>query len=340
MTLNIAGALPDFGGDPGVEMAWRERYARIGAGLQEVGWRPDIIALQEVTARKGWFGAGDDPDDYEAMQVLIRGLKDAVGVDYRIAYLGAVASNHPGLVQGQAVLYNAARLRNITAPGMTSVLEGDKQPEVLGVYPRKSYPCTPSQDAPDACALLDGAGLFWTSVFFRTDVRKRTFESGHVRFAFVADGEQFTFYNVHLHPRIVDGAEVNGAWRALLDLVERVEAHPYSTRVYPPIVAGDFNGGVEGFPSFRQIAPDDASDPLRGNDMGIDFVIAGTRTGPPTTAGTTSGTDQTDYRYEIRATRTAILPEPDVDDPDGLCAPLDVAWSDHCAVLVQIEPAT
>jgi len=59
MTLNISGALPKYSSNPEVPLPWRDRYTRISDGFKALGIAPDIIALQEVTARKEWIGTRD-----------------------------------------------------------------------------------------------------------------------------------------------------------------------------------------------------------------------------------------------------------------------------------------
>jgi hypothetical protein len=240
-------------------------------------------------------------------------LRESVGVRYRIAYLGAADSSHPGLVAGQAVLYNEARLKNVTGAPANRIQDGRSRPTVLGVNPRRSYPCEyPAAEFQDPCSVLDGDGAYWTSVFADPTGAKH-FESGFVRFAFVADEQsQFNFYNVHLHP------DVPGSVTAATDLVMSMEALRFAGTVYPPIIAGDFNGGTEAFPTFQEFAS--GSPPAV-----IDYIIAGT---PPEHSAT----------YAMKSVGSAQLPGPS-PNPDGICAPRSVAWSDHCAVVAYLEPA-
>jgi endonuclease/exonuclease/phosphatase family metal-dependent hydrolase len=309
MTLNLSGALPKYSSNPEVPLPWRDRYTRISDGFKALGIAPDIIALQEVTARKEWVGTRD-PQDYESLHLLISNLQASIGVQYRIAYLGAVASGEPGLIQGQAIIYNSARLKNVTRTGGGQPQPGDSVPSALGVGPRNSYPCAaPASRFASSCALLDGAGSYWTSVY-ADGTGQRHFETGHVRFAFVEDqDEQFNVYNVHLHPDVAGYAE---ALTALVDFIEA--GKPARRPVYPPIVAGDFNGGTEKLPRF---------DVLAGSP--IDYVVGGQR--PPYEAA-----------YGFSVVRTAVLPGA-AANPDGMCAPRDIAWSDHCALLADIEPS-
>jgi endonuclease/exonuclease/phosphatase family protein len=313
MTLNIAGALPRYSSNPEIDFPWRDRYARIAAGLASSGTAPDVIALQEVTARKEWVGTRN-PQDYESVHYLLSRMKATVGIEYRIAYLGAAPSGEPGLIQGQAVLYNPARLKNITrAPG-ASVLPGDSTPSTVGVHPRRSYPCaSPAGEFQALCSLLDGDGVYYTSVW-ADDKSNMHFETGAVRFAFTADDQYgFTFYNVHLHPTEAEADDKSSP--AARNLISFMEGLRFTGTAYPPIVAGDFNGGIERFPTFTQLAAGD----------GIDYVIGGLRSSYPST-------------YGFSVVKQAVLPGPS-QNPDGMCAPRDVAWSDHCAVVAYLEPS-
>ncbi|MFJ8912954.1 endonuclease/exonuclease/phosphatase family protein [Amycolatopsis sp. NPDC102389] len=308
MTLNIAGALPEYSSNPEVPLPWRERYTRIGDGFKQYGVAPDIVALQEATARKEWLANGD-PADHESLHFLISKLKESIGVQYRIAYLGAAPTNHPGLSQGQAVLYNSARLVNVTRAGGRPAQPGASRPSVLGVNPRMSYPCSsPAKQFKDMCKLLDGDGTYWTSVFFSDD-KSNHFESGVVRFSFAEDpSSQFNLYNVHLHPLI------SGSIEAAASLIDYTESRKYDNTTYPPILLGDFNGGIEKFPKFDQ---------LTGGS--IDYIIGGQRASYPSAVG-------------FSVVKTAILPGP-AENPENMCAPRNVAWSDHCAVVVDLKPS-
>jgi hypothetical protein len=193
------------------------------------------------------------------------------------------------------------------------VQDGRSRPTAVGVNPRRSYPCEyPAPEFADWCPVLDGDGVYWTSVFADPGGANH-FESGFVRFAFVADEQsQFNFYNVHLHP------EVPGSVAAATDLVMSMEDLRFTGTVYPPIITGDFNGGTEAFPTFQELASGSPPD-------FIDFVIAGTAPAHPAT-------------YAAKSVGRAMLPGP-APNPDGICAPRDLAWSDHCALLATIEPA-
>jgi endonuclease/exonuclease/phosphatase family metal-dependent hydrolase len=138
----------------------------------------------------------------------------------------------------------------------------------------------------------------------------KQFETGFVRFSFVADEEsQFNFYNVHLHPEIFGSVE---AATALISFAESVKLGGHAT--YPPLVVGDFNGGPERFPTFDTLGAVD-----------VDHVIGGQRASHPATNG-------------FSVVGTVIAPGA-APNPDAMCAPREVAWSDHCGLVVTIEPA-
>ena len=332
MTLNIAGALPDYS-DPPITLPWRDRYIRIAEGLKAAGATPDVIALQEATARKEWV-LSRDPQDYESLHYLISKIRAMIGIEYRIAYIGAAATGHPGLIQGQAVLYNPTRLKNVTKAPSALVQPGDSLPTSVGLQPRKSYPCDkPASEFKDSCSLLDGEGVYWTSVWADAQGSKH-FETGAVRFAFTIDETAaFTFYNVHLHP--TNPVETDRSSPAARDLIKYMEGLNYGgISLYPPIVAGDFNGGTERFPAFDTLA---AGSPLET----IDYIIAGKRNASTTAMPPSPSPSITSYasKYGISVARTSLLPNSS-QNPDGMCAPRDVAWSDHCALLAWLEPAS
>ncbi|MFJ7047358.1 hypothetical protein ACIQVC_28745 [Streptomyces sp. NPDC101112] len=319
MTLNIAGALPGFSSTPEISLPWRERYQRIANGFKDGAVSPDIIALQEATARKEWT-LSRDPEDYESLHYLIEQLSISVGRKYRIAYLGAFPSNHPGLIQGQAVLYDPARLKNATKAPTGSMQPGDQRPALLGVHPRKSYPCdSPAEAYKDQCGLLDGEGVFWTAAF-ENKGKKKEFQTGHVRFAFAEEEQsQFNFYNIHLTTAGVDSSEsekqaAERAAEAAVALINYIEGRAYEQKpIYPPLLAGDFNGGTERFPHFDRLA-----------DWNIDFILGG---------------DPAFYEASQKHVdpKQSVLPG-EAPNPDGMCAPREVAWSDHCAVSVEVTP--
>jgi endonuclease/exonuclease/phosphatase family metal-dependent hydrolase len=313
LTLNIAGALPDLS-NPEIKIPWRERYNRIANGFVTYGLKPDILGLQEVTARKEWV-LSRDPHEYESLHYLIAGLKDTTGIQYRIAYLGAADTNHPGLVQGEAVLYNGARLSNATPPPGPNVQPGDSRPTLLGVQERKSYPCrSPAPQFRDSCSLLDGEGVYGTSVYADGSGDKH-FETGFVRFAFKEDQQrQFNLYNFHLQP------DIPGSVEAAVALVETSERIVFGGEAfYPPLIVGDFNGGTERFPTFEALGVGCGPAPEC-----IDYVLGGKRTEHTSKWG-----------YAVR--RNVELPNPE-PNPDGLCAPRSVTWSDHCALVVDLAP--
>lgn len=141
LTLNLQGINENWNGTP---LPWRARYGRIVQWASDSGTRLDLIVLEEVWLRFRNFAGGLNPFEYETLFELVNRLNEETGVHYRIAY-GASARTSLGLhtlFAGQAVIYNADRLRNETS----EVLGASETPipwsdeAVVGAQMRESYP--------------------------------------------------------------------------------------------------------------------------------------------------------------------------------------------------------
>ena len=212
------------------------------------------------------------------------------------------------LTSGLALIYNSARLRNITKASAAGLQPAENTPSITGFHPRKSWPCTdPHPEFLDRCGLLDGEGVFYTSAFTALDGR-RNFEAAEASFVFIADpGARVDVFNVHLYPDPPPEHLKSSTYSATRDLITQLTSGHSDKFILPPILAGDFNGGTEAFPDF-QIS----------RDSGVDAVTTGTP-------------------YRPRVVRSDVLPDVEPKEP-GFCAPRDEIWSDHCAIFVQYEP--
>jgi endonuclease/exonuclease/phosphatase family metal-dependent hydrolase len=309
MTLNVGGTEDEIWG---VTVKWRTRYARITQWMKDAQTTPDLILLQEIAARKFFWPAALYPHDYEGLHYLIREANAATGAEYRIAYMATKGTPRGTnyLTSGLALIYNSARLRNITSAAPGQLMPAEDTPSVTGFHPRKSWPCKePHPEFADRCGLLDGEGVFYTSGFTALNGR-RNFEAAGAAFVYVADtGARVDVFNVHLHPDPPPDHLKSATYSAARELVDQMTGQA-GKRILPAILAGDFNGGTEAFPNFQVSSADD-----------VDAV--------------TTGNQPATYRPVV--VRSEALPSAP-SRPAGWCAPSELIWSDHCAVFVQFEP--
>jgi hypothetical protein len=330
LELNLRGLHEYWGGaetpeDHTAYIPWQDRYDRVAQWMQASHTQPDVMALQEVHLKI--FGTvGDIVHDYEPLFVLISRIRAHTGADYRIAYANASCGNRgPFVVEcgGDAVIYNTARLVNSTAnPTGERVVGGGERPGP-GVYPRESFPCIqPSAAFAGQCSLLDGKGLYWSSIY-----RKATGDladgPGFVTFARRGGpAGRIGIYNAHV--LTWPDPEVAPAYTALTDLVDQMEHHRMvGTRRYPPIILGDFNTGIT----------DMRNNTTPGGSL-ADFDIAGYDNND--VVGVLGGEWRTFPADFAAAPEVKILP---TEHPaTGNCGSNDVLWSDHCAVFVRFRP--
>ncbi|WP_433359473.1 hypothetical protein [Streptosporangium sp. CA-115845] len=312
LPLNIAGTQDEVWG---IKVPWRDRYARVATWLKDSKTAPDLFLLQEMYARKFFWPASLRPHDHEGLHYLIKIVDDATGGSYRIGYLATrgtqMGINH--LTSGVALIYNSKRLRNITRAPAAQLQPAEGAPTILGFHARKSWPCTdPHPEYADSCSLLDGEGVFYTSSF-KGDDGRNNFEAAGARLVFVEDpAAHFDVFNVHLHPRSGTDYLQSPTYIATRDLIGNLTAvsGERDRPVYPPILAGDFNGGTEAFSNFVVSRAD-----------GVDAVATGTH----------------EAAYRLETSQSDALPGGEPREP-GFCAPRDRIWSDHCAIFVQFHP--
>jgi hypothetical protein len=156
--------------------SWETRAARVAEWAQQNGIVPDIIALQELY---GWlwtppirdcgrgFAAG--LGDYDQIDHLLKEFSDRIGIIYRVAYMtgkpatfGDIACHIYG---AQAVLYNPARLVNLTAQeeapyAHDAVRDLDRRPHLRRSLPlcNRGTRLMPLQDLIDGRPQTDKCG--------------------------------------------------------------------------------------------------------------------------------------------------------------------------------------
>jgi hypothetical protein len=316
---------------------WRERYSRVAQWIA-LNDLPDVLVIQEMPG----YWCGDRVKDYEAANYLIDQIRQRRPADYRIAYLltqkqGAGRGGwHVGTENlggcpargGRALLYRADRIRNTQRDaGYDFAFLGNSGSALMNSLPC----CTPRSGTESVCSLIDGpmtrasgcpvdtpAGAAWTrrqsvpdgpldAVFSRLELRSRPGYFIHV-------------YNIHLS---WNGNETTLAEASINALVSDVERHFASAggRMYPPILAGDFNLGAtaiaERLPgSFSRFSVLHWSPEVMGVLIGKDdawpsaqkAIVRGTR-------------DLPDF---------GCAPNPDPAQTPIPASPLTL-WSDHCA---------
>jgi hypothetical protein len=326
LTLNLDGSYSHSNGNGGeTAVPWRERVDRVAA-MRDTGNLPDVITLQDVHVIKVWpFPVPHaDPANYEMLFELIARLKARTNADYRIAYVatGLVKWNGPAsLEEGHAVLYNAGRLRNTTLTGLVGrSTMPDSDNTVTSVHLRTSFPCRDtSPQYAGWCGLLDGAGTYFTSPYTGTS-GKWDMGPQAVLFEPLADqGKHVMVVNVHAHP-----LEDSGSLPAITDLVT-VAGGAWNPlpKLYPPIIAGDFNVGLYEMWDYTAVTGQLAKYEIGGHS-GVDNVLVGRAASFPST----------------RVPSASSLVFPDADpQPLGNCPnPTATLWSDHCAIYTQVLP--
>jgi hypothetical protein len=325
---------------------WRERHARIAKWMADSGTLPDLMTLQEVPAAKWWFFFPPHPDpwDYESLFGLIHEIKRQTGAHYRIAYLSPdYTRNGPNsLYQGRALIYNADRLRNTTTlVNSWAVAHDDKT--VVGVHMRVSWPCNPPAAYASSCALIDSTsgtdheGRHWVSSYIDPTTKEWTRGPQAAVFDLVADpGKHIIVANVHAHrcgqepPKSKEClASERANMMSIRTLVDTLSsAWRPRTKLIPPIVAGDFNGGPDmptsdGSGAYEPTLPDfDIT-----AEGGIDFVLGGKPSAYPSVYAPVTVAD------------TYPKPTPFTTGGErGYCGTFATVLSDHCGILGQYLP--
>ena len=319
LTLNLVG--DDDAWDDGtgreIPVPWRERYDRVARWMAASGTLPDVMTLQEVYANRWHL------PDYETLFVLLDRIKARTGADYRIAHLGTRKATAT-ISAGGAVLYNAGRLRNTTPSGGDTAFPDQYPFEPLNaLHARRSYPCAYPSDAFRAlCASIDGTGVYWTASYRHpsgTWGPGPTFSS----FELLADpGSHVHVYNVHAS--LDSQSHYYGELRRLVAAVETRWSS--RTRLYPPLLTGDFNATL-GDPGNLEFA---AGAPFADFEVAAFSVV-------PDEIGILKGRHSAFPARDAGVASAQILPVPGPKAPN--CGAPSVLWSDHCAVFVELLPS-
>jgi hypothetical protein len=341
MTANLVEEMPNGPGAT-AHVAWRDRYDRIPRDLLPVGiagelGAPDIIALQEVHVYKTACAfSPTHAEDDESLLYLVSALRATLGINYRIASVTATqAPQDFGCVLrgGSATLYNASRLRNLTLqPGQTTVAATDDT--TLGFQYRASHPCSSSTPQANLCGLIDGPTF--TTVYQQTGTGSPRLGPTLSVFEFVDfPGPQLHVYNDHEGFLKGQNAPIDPASLATTTTtVDEGERRFPAERLYPPVMAGDFNLGLirmtaemaQGYGPFTRFRIGvHYSDPI-GEPEGI---LSGHPGAFPA---------RYDLKLELGRTVHDITPPPGAP-PQPRCPPQpSQLWSDHCAIFARYAP--
>lgn len=334
LALNVAG----IGGTPGsvAPVAWETRAQRIALSLKRNRLSPDVITLTELHAwlytpplRDCGRGFARGAGDYDQIDILLKELRTALGIAYRVAYTTGDVESW-GVIRcqaffGQAMLYNPDRLLHLSLPGAGApMLPHVGRSGLVGIpHVRRSLPlCSRGTSLTPLPTLIDGPMHVEKCAAATPSGPAHTVfgsEAGHVsashsRFAFRTDPSR-TIDVFNIHPTA--GRE-DEELPAILGLVHSIAPPPYagSMALYPPILSGDFNVFADDlnnhFPGFAKAesAPED--------------VIA-VAMGLP---------DRFPSKMKARVARTMILP----DRAWGTnCADPKFLFSDHCGVFVRFD---
>jgi hypothetical protein len=283
--------------------------------------------MQQISGWR-WCLFASNWSDYDALDQLMADLRTAIGITYRIAYL---TSGPPGQhtvlptcsnYGGHAVLYNAARLLNLTAVEVATIEhDADIAGEAAGPHLRRSLPiCNRGTVMLPLEGLIDGSpqrykcdkdtpsGPSWVAIP----------DGDHIvgsfnRFAPAWDrGRVVDVFNVNP----VAGKEMSSAplINNLVDKIREIDANQI-IRYFPPFMIGDFNSIGEGeFPGFVTAF----------GDQDVNLLLVGKPADFPSRCGAT-----------IPPQRGLVAPSlpSDVKCP----GPSSQAISDHCAIFAEFE---
>ena len=166
LTLNVQGINEHWNE---TRLPWKERYGRIVQWVSNTNARVELIVLEEVWLKMRYFAGGLSPFEYETLFELVTRLNESTGSHYRVAYANSTRTSL-GLHQlfaGQAVIYNADRLRNTTSEtlGQSETLVPWSDEAIVGAHMRQSHECMETRpEQLSLCSLIDPDG-YLTSPF-------------------------------------------------------------------------------------------------------------------------------------------------------------------------------
>jgi hypothetical protein len=264
LVLNMRDAYNDPEAVTPTGVPWRERFTRVANWVAQTAEPPDVILVQELNAY-----VCNEARQYEIADFFIEQIRQRRGIQYRIAYLLSGEAASPSASSpigagylslcparsGNAALYRADRLRNTeTRAGEPFNTEGRTDSHLLNSVPC----CAPRPGTERVCGLIDGAktvtcaapsppaatGAAWTRRQATSGVPAKKFDAVFSRFEVVRQPGHFVhLYNVHFNYN-PDRVTTTLAEASINGLVSDMEQRFAANRLYPPIVAGDFNLGT------------------------------------------------------------------------------------------------
>ncbi len=340
-------------------ISWRERYNRAAQWIASQPEPPDALVIQEMPGmwRNGLL------KDYEAVQYLLDQINTRrtpkPPVDYRIAYLLShkmggghgdwpIGENKYGTLPtrgGRALLYRPDRVRNTqTAAGLPFDQGGVSATELFN-----SIPCCDTSPTPfdrRICAKIDGPAVTATSpsdlipppwatcstpagaAFTRRNAKAPDWPNGNMEAVFTRlelvrqPGNFVHLYNVH-NSREADSEAT------ILRLVEDMELRfgpPASTgRLYPPILAGDFNLDRAAIERSNPPPPFPRFDVLHWSPALIGVLIGAEQAFP--------SRQKVLLRQALDLPANGCMPSSDPARWPPVPSDPQTLWSDHCASL-------
>jgi hypothetical protein len=329
-TVNIANAT-DVGG-----ITWQTRIDRLSAAIESAQLVPDIISMTESA---GLWRCSSLPftkaGDYDMADRLIRDMRLRLDAHYRVAYMvgaSGTVNNFAGTplcwyYSGDTVLYNPARLTNLTPADVAGKAQEMHDGPLVGFQVRHSLPiCTRGTNLEPMETLIDGglvadprcpqsepSGPAWAQVV-RTSNGSHAVVATLARFGFLAaPGSSFDV--VTTHPTA--GEEEDQA-STIDNFIRGATSPPYRTTApyYPVVVVGDFNilrDPARGWPAMTKqlLNPTDLMVVSEGDGVGM--------------------TPQ----HQLNLGFGSLLPS---KEPCALPAgEANAAFSDHCGLIVRLD---
>jgi hypothetical protein len=336
-TISIFSLNPgDLTGRGFGDISWRVRSTRVAAWMAENSVVPDIISLQQIAGWRWCLFSTNNWDDYDAADRFLTDLRDVTGVTYRVAYLTGIPGQHTALptcknYSGHALLYNPARLINLTAQQTANVAHDAEN--IKGPHLRRSLPlCNRGTRLMPLEALIDGPP--------QTDKCDLETPSGP-SWVIIPEGHHIVasfnrFAPVWDRSRTVDVFNVNPvAGREQLDarlinfLVDYLEPPPYggTSLYFPPLMIGDFNAsGENDFPGFKTVF----------GDRDVNLLLMGKEEFFPSQCGNW-GADLPVNPGHPASSRSLVIPSDVIGEACRDGGPPNVRVSDHCGIFVQFE---
>ena len=160
VTANMANA------DDSQGLVWKDRIDRFSAAISANGPAPDIISMTESAGFwHCWVAPFRQAEDYDLVDRLISDLEASTGVRYRVAYLvgakgeitNSLGTPHCSYYSGDTLLYNPARLTNLTPGDVAGRAQERHDGSLIGFQVRRSLPlCVRGSNLEPLEHLIDG----------------------------------------------------------------------------------------------------------------------------------------------------------------------------------------